>query len=66
MGHPSVSIPHDTIFQGVKTLLQREHITKVMHASLGLTTGTYNISRTTINHYKPITCRFSIITMSDS
>jgi len=40
MAHPSVSIPHDTLFQGVKTLLEREHIRKGMHASLGLTAGT--------------------------
>jgi len=39
MAHPSVSIGHNTLFEGVKTLLQREHITKGMDASLSLTTS---------------------------
>jgi len=40
MAHLTISIPHDTLFEGVKTLLQREHIKKGMHVFLGLTTGT--------------------------
>ena len=47
--HPSVSIPHDTLFQGLKTLWQKEHITK----------GYACLSRSYNTYKQKMTCRFA-------